>query len=444
MIVCKFGGTSVGDAAAIRRLIAIVTGRQAERPMLVLSALARVTDGLLALEGISAANAARRLDAIVTRHAELAAELGIEPVASIAADAAALRDRIAEWVGRDWTDAERDQVASHGELWSTRLVTAALAGAGLPAVWVDARTLVATDGNHGQAAPDQAEITRRARAEVPGLLAAGSIPVTQGFIAAGPDGATTTLGRGGSDYTASLLGAALGADRVEIWTDVDGILSADPRIVPEARLLPEASYLEAAELAAFGAKVLHPATQLPLIAARIPCLVLNSFAPERPGTRIVAEARPGLLVTGSPVRSIAWKRGITVVNVRAPRAYGAVGFLHQLFGVFARHGVSVDVLASTEVNVSVTLDDGTDLPSLVRDLEPLGAVSIFEGRAIVAVIGLDLRGTRGLSARLFGAVRDVNIEMISQGASEINVTFVVREEDGPGAVRALHREFFAA
>jgi aspartate kinase len=446
MIVAKFGGTSVGDAAAIRRLVRIIADRRADQPVVVVSALSKVTDALLRLEHVTSPEArSQELRTIVERHETLARELELGDAATtrIREDAQSLDHWFTARPDGPWTPADRDLIASHGELWSSRLVTTALERAGLPAVWIDARHVIATDSQFTQAAPNEDEIRRRAERVIVPVVESGSIPVTQGFIGATADGQTTTLGRGGSDYTATLLGAALHASRVEIWTDVDGLLSADPRIVPNARLLTEASYHEAAELAAFGAKVLHPSTQLPLTEAGIPCWVLNSFAPERPGTRILAGARP-TAGFGSPVRSIAWKKGITVINVRAPRLLGAVGFLQQLFGVFAKHGVSVDVLASSEVNVSVTIEEQTGIAELVEDLERLGAVTVFEGRAIVAVVGVDLRGTRGLSGRLFSALRDVNVEVISQGASEINISFVVKEEDGPAAVRALHREFFDA
>lgn len=446
MIVSKFGGTSVGDSAAIRRLVAIIAARRAERPVVVVSALSRVTDGLLSLEHGSPEDVRTRIQGIFDRHRTIVADLTLDAsaVGAIDQDAVALGEWVEGHRGTPWTDADRDFVVSHGELWSSRLVAAAFRAANLPGEWVDARQVTRTDGQFGSAIPDTAAIRDAAARIIAPIVELGGIPVTQGFIGSGPDGRTTTLGRGGSDYTASLLGAALDADRVEIWTDVDGILSADPRIVPEARLLPEASYHEAAELAAFGAKVLHPATQIPLVEAEIPCWVLNSFAPERPGTRIIAGARPSLEADASPVRSIAWKKGITVINVRAPRSYEAVGFLQQFFTFFAKHGIAVDVLASSEVSVSVTIDDKARLDALVADLGTLGAVTVFDRRAIVAVVGIDLRGTKGLSARLFNAVKDVNIEVISQGASEINVTFVVKEEDGPAAVRALHREFFDA
>jgi aspartate kinase len=275
------------------------------------------------------------------------------------------------------------------------------------------------------------------------LLESGQVPVTQGFIGATAEGHPTTLGRGGSDYSAALLGAALQAERVEIWTDVDGLMTADPRMVPEARLLPVASHHEAAELAAFGARVLHPATQAPLVEARIPCVVLNSFAPERPGTTILSGVRPEP-VGQSPVRSISCKRGITVLNVRSPTSRGSTGFLRALFEVFERHGVAVDVIATSEVNVSVSVEDPTRIDELRADLERLGELSVFPGRAIVAVIGIGLRGIKGLAGRIFTAVQSVNVEVISQGASEINVTFVVREADAGEAVRRLHAALIEA
>jgi aspartate kinase len=267
--------------------------------------------------------------------------------------------------------------------------------------------------------------------------------VTQGFIGATAEGTPTTLGRGGSDYTAALLGAALGARRVEIWTDVNGLMTADPRIVPSARTLRAASYEEAAELATFGAKVLHPATAQPLVRAGIPIVVLNSTCPDDPGTIIEPSAELERL-GDSPVRSISWKRGITVVNVRAPRMLGAHGFLRAMFETFERHEVVVDVLASGEVSVSLTVEDRTRLDAVVRDLSELGEVWIETGRAIIAVVGIGMRTTPGIAARLFRAVQPANVEVISQGASAINVTFVVREEDGPDVVRRLHQEFFGS
>jgi aspartate kinase len=300
-----------------------------------------------------------------------------------------------------------------------------------------------TDDRYGRATPQVQALTARARECLRPLIEAGRAPVTQGFIGATAEGTPTTLGRGGSDYTAALLGAALGARRVEIWTDVNGLMTADPRIVPSARTLRAASYEEAAELATFGAKVLHPATAQPLVRAGIPIVVLNSTCPDDPGTIIEPSAELERL-GDSPVRSISWKRGITVVNVRAPRMLGAHGFLRAMFETFERHEVVVDVLASGEVSVSLTVEDRTRLDAVVRDLSELGEVWIETGRAIIAVVGIGMRTTPGIAARLFRAVQPANVEVISQGASAINVTFVVREEDGPDVVRRLHQEFFGS
>jgi aspartate kinase len=449
MIVTKFGGTSVADASAIGRLIGVVRSRLRDRPVVVVSALAGVTDALLGLGEIVHAGEAGALDAavaaVVERHAEAARALpgAASAMPAIAGAASTLRQELSAAFGRLLRPAELDALAGRGELWSSRLVAAALAGAGLDATWVDIRPLMVTDDRFGRATPCTPVMTARARECLRPLVEAGRVAVTQGFIGATAEGSPTTLGRGGSDFTASLLGATLEADRVEIWTDVNGLMTADPRIVPSARTLRAASYEEAAELATFGARVLHPATAQPLVRAGIPIVVLNSSRPDDPGTRIEPSAELERL-GDSPVRSISWKRGITVVNVRAPRMLGAYGFLRAMFEVFERHEVVVDVLASSEVSVSLTVEDRTRLDAVVRDLGELGEVWIEDRRAIVAVVGIGIRSTPGLAARLFGAVQPANVEVISQGASAINMTFVVREEDGPGVVRRLHQEFFGS
>ena len=447
MIVCKFGGTSVQDAEAITRLLRIVESRRDERPLVVVSAFAGVTDQLLELvplvERGALTDAVAAIERIVARHREVGRGLpgGGTLLPSIEMDARVLAQTLRGQAGRPLGAAERDHVVAHGELWSSRVVSAAMAGAGLPAEWVDARDVMATDAHFGRATPDAGEIAARAAARLAPLLERGAIPVTQGFIGRAPDGRTSTLGRGGSDFTASLLGAALGAARVEIWTDVTGIMTADPRLVPAARTLAAASYDEAAELATFGAKVLHPATQLPLVERGIPIVVLNARRPELPGTRIEPSARLER-VGDSPVRAITCKKGIVVVNVRTARMLGAYGYLRRIFEVFERHETPVDVLASSEVSVSLTIEDRARLDPIVADLADHGDVWVDEGRAIVAVVGLGLRGTPGIAARVFTAVQPANVELISQGSSAINLTFVVREAEAADVVRRLHREFF--
>ena len=449
MIVCKFGGTSVQDAAAITRLAKIVAERRAERPLVVVSALAKVTDGLVRLaETVRLGDAGAIndvLDALLERHDAVASALpgGELALPALQEDVATLRDRMQAARGRPLTHAERDFLVGQGEIWSSRIVAAALAGADLPAEWFDARLVMVTDDRFGRATPVRDLIRARAEDELAPLLEAGRIPVTQGFIGATASGVPTTLGRGGSDFTASLLGAALDAVRVEIWTDVDGLMTADPRLVPSARTLGSATYEEAAELATFGAKVLHPATQLPLSSAGIPIVILNSMHPERPGT-IIGPPDATSFASDEPIRSISCKRGTIVINVRAARMLGAFGFLRQLFEVFERHEVVVDVLASSEVSVSLTIEDAARLPVVLRDLGALGEVTVEEDRAIVAIVGQSIKSTGGLAKRIFGAVDPTNVEMISMGASAINLTFVVRADEAPGVVRRLHREFFGS
>jgi aspartate kinase len=449
MIVAKFGGSSVADAPAVARLIDIIRRRVPEQPLVVVSALAGVTDALLGLARRAETDDIESIDTAFTslldRHEEIARTLpGAAPALDpILADAEHLRRDLVNLRDRAATPAQLDSIAARGELWSSRLVAAALAGAGVSAVWADIRTIMITDNRFTRATPYVQVINQRSRECLQPLCAAGKIPVTQGFIGSTATGAATTLGRGGSDFTAALLGAALEAERVEIWTDVDGLMTADPRIVPSARTLTAASYEEAAELATFGAKILHPATALPLVRAGIPIVILNSRHPERTGTTIEPEAVIEQ-IGDSPIRSISWKQGITVINIRAPRMLGAYGFLRAMFEVFERHETAVDVLASGEVSVSLTIEDRSRLNQLTRDLGELGEVWIEEHRAVIAVVGIGLRNTPGLAGRVFNAVWPANVEVISQGSSSINMTFVVREEDGPDVVRRLHREFFGS
>jgi aspartate kinase len=447
MIVCKFGGTSVTDAPAIVRLIDIVRQRREERPLLVVSAMARVTDTLLALAHRASAAGDEEIDAevraLAQRHEAVARDLpgGLAALPAIEEDMAALRRELRCIQRRSVTLGELDAIAGRGEIWSSRLVSAALEGAGVASAWIDIRPIMVTDERSTRATPYIQVVNTRARERLRPLTEGGRIPVTQGFIGSTATGVPTTLGRGGSDFTAALLGAALSAKRVEIWTDVDGLMTADPRIVPAARTFAAASYEEAAELATFGARILHPATALPLVRAGIPIIILNSTHPERRGTTIEPEAQLDR-VGDSPIRSISWKQGITVVNIRAPRMLGTYGFLRAMFEVFERHETVVDVLASSEVSISLTIEDRSRLDALVRDLGDLGEAWIEEHRALVAVVGIGLRTTPGVAGRVFNAVWPANVEIISQGASAINMTFVVREEDGPDVVRRLHQEFF--
>lgn len=447
--VLKFGGTSVADAAACERVAALVGHAQrGALPVVVVSALAGATDALLAAADAAAhgdaSGAAASLDGLLDRHAEIARRLALpEGAAALLAEFARARVELAavlETVTRapERRPALRDEIASYGERLSAPLLTAVLVKAGVPARCVDARRCVLTDDTHGRATPLIAAIEERTRAELLPLLEGGFVPVLGGYIGATRAGVTTTLGRGGSDYTAALVGAALAAREIEIWTDVSGVLTADPRLVRHARTIPSLSYAEAAELAYFGAKVLHPNTIQPALERGIPVRIRNSHAPGDPGTQVSAhgEMRPGA------VKAIAHKTGVTVLQISSARMLGAYGFLRALFEVFERHRTVVDVVTTSEVSVSLTVDDPRALPEITAELRGLGTVVVEPARAIVCVVGEGLRTTPGIAARVFATVSDVNVSLISQGASRVNITFVVAEAQVSDVVRRLHEALF--
>jgi aspartate kinase len=283
------------------------------------------------------------------------------------------------------------------------------------------------------------ETNQRLKSKVQPVLDKGRVPVMGGFIGATKAGITTTIGRGGSDYSAAIVGAGLGAERIEIWTDVDGMMTTDPNVCPEARRIKVISFDEAAELAYFGAKVLHPATVLPAIQRNIPVYVLNSRNPGCEGTRISARVPQ----CRNSFKAIAAKKRITIIDVAAPRMLLAHGFLRAIFEAFDRHRVAVDVVSTSEVSVSLTVDSNESIPALAADLAKLADVK-YEGRkAIVCLVGENLRETPGIAARVFGELSDVKIRMISQGASEINLTFVIEEDEVPQVIRRLHKTFFS-
>ncbi len=449
MRVLKFGGTSVGDAEAILRLAAITRSRASEPLLLVVSAVGHTTD---ALEAIGRAAASGRLEFglqvlrdLRLLHARLAEEL---------LEAAPERRSLLTHFDRDFASIERlveglaaveefspavnDRLLHFGELLSSRLVSAALASRGLPAVWVDVRELVVTESSHGGAEPLIEETGHRCREAFAPLLARRLVPVTQGFIARDLSGAATTLGRGGSDYTASLIGASLGAGEIEIWTDVDGVMTADPSLVPEARNIPVMSFREAAELAFFGARVLHPKTLAPAVERGIPVRVLNTRRAEGRGTVVLSEAPRD----GRPVRSIAYKEGVTLVHLVSARMFKAHGFLARLFEILDRHGVVPDALATSEVSVAMAFQGCPALQAALRELSKLGSVSVREGQAMVCVVGEGLRGHPGLAGQVFDALGEVPVSLISQGGSEVALGFVIAESDLASAVRSLHRRFF--
>src|SRR6476646_4077903 len=449
VLVMKFGGTSVQDAQAIDRVAAIVRDRLNERPVVVVSALAKITDQLLAMStAAGAGDRAKALDlsrAARERHYNCACDLlGTHAFEQIAPELEAdfngldelLRGVVA--VG-ELTPRTIDTIAGFGERVSSKIAAAAFSQRNIEAAHVDSRKCIVTDATFGKAVPQFEETDARLAETVQSLLNAGRVPVMGGFIGATKSGVTTTIGRGGSDFSAAIVGAGLDAERIEIWTDVDGMMTTDPNLCPDARRIKTISFDEAAELAYFGAKVLHPATVLPAIQKNIPVYILNSRNPTCEGTRITARAPHCKNV----FKAIAAKKRITIVNVAAPRMLLAHGFLRAIFEAFDRHRIPVDVVSTSEVSVSLTVDSNESIQALAADLAKLADVK-YEGRkAIVCLVGQSLREIPGIAAHVFGELSDVKIRMISQGASEINLTFVIDEEQVPGVVQRLHSRFFA-
>ncbi len=449
MIVLKFGGTSVADAAAIARACEIVRSRELRGAAVVVSAMAEVTNTLLEIAERAASGqlivALQLVEGLRTRHLRAAeALLGAGAEADdLCGDLSALWDEVANLAAAlsvlgHLTPRSQDAIATFGELSSAPLVVAAFRRRGIPGVELDARTIIITDDVFGRAAPKFDAIVRAARDGVLPRLAGGEVPVLGGFVGGTAQGVPTTLGRGGSDFTAALLGAALEAEAIEIWTDVNGMLTADPRIVPDARLIEEIRFDEASELATFGAKVLHPSAIAPAVQRGIPVYIFNSRNPAGRGTRITASA---------PLRdvtAIAGKRDVTVVRVRSPRMLLAHGVLRGIFEVFERHRVSIDVVATSEVSVSVTVDDPSRLEPLLVDLAPFGDVAIERRRAIVAIVGSGIGGDSRTMARALQALGDIRVHMLSLSATEINLTILVDDERLPTAMRALHGAFFGA
>jgi len=436
-LVMKFGGTSVADAAAFENVARIVLAHCAASPVVVVSAMSGVTDSLLAATTITS------LEKTFHRHETAARELlpqaKAEEFVVYVNDAA---QRIAQLLealnGEAIRKATQDAIVSFGETLSSALLAEVLNERGVAARQVDPRRCIITNEDYTCASPLMAETFSHSQQELRPFIETGVVPVLGGFIGATLSGATTTLGRGGSDYTAAIIGAALSANEIQIWTDVTGVLTADPRVVPEAQTIDRLSYSEAAELAYFGAKVLHPKTIQPAIESCIPVRICNSRAPQERGTLVGPETE----TSPRTVKAIAHKSGVTTVQITSARMLGAYGFLRALFEVFERHRTVVDVVTTSEVSVSLSLDDSERLPEIVKELKLLGTVRIEKGRAIVCVVGEGLKGTPGIAGKVFSTISDINVSLISQGASSINFTFAVEEERMNEAVRRLHTAFF--
>ena len=438
MIVMKFGGSSVESAEAIERVTGIVKSRLDRKPVVVVSAMGKTTNRLLKIANLAVAGerdeALRELLSLRDYHLR---ESGMERTVD------EHFQEIAELVKGlvvlgELTPRSIDAISSFGERLSSLIVTNYFKHHGVSAVHLDSRKVIVTDRRHTQAAPLFEQTYAKLSATVP-PLAKQQVVVMGGFIAATEDGVTTTLGRGGSDFTAAIVGAGIGAEEIQIWTDVDGMLTADPSIVPDAHRVKVISFTEAAEMAYFGAKVLHPATVVPAIDRNIPVLILNSRRPQVEGTRIVSDA----VSSKNVVKSIACKSRVLVMNIRSTRMFMAHGFMRRIFEVFDRYETSIDMVATSEVSVSLTVDQPERVDGIVGALREFSEVSVDENQAIICMVGENIRHSPGLAARVFKALGSINVRMVSQGASALNLGFVVGGKDLAAAVGALHQEFFS-
>ncbi|WGE34655.1 lysine-sensitive aspartokinase 3 [Actinobacillus genomosp. 1] len=444
--VAKFGGTSVANFDAMTSCANIVTA-DANTRVVVLSASAGVTNYLVELaNGCEKEHREEILNAVRTIQYNIIEKL--QNQSEISAEIDELLQHIsalAESASLATSNALTDELICHGEMMSTKIFTQLLKERNFPAVWVDVRDIVATNSNYGKAAPNDEKTQQQSDAIIKPLIAAGNVVITQGFIGRDDEGKTTTLGRGGSDYSAALLAEVLNANDVLIWTDVPGIYTTDPRVVPNAKRIDTMAFNEAAEMATFGAKVLHPATLLPAVRSNIPVYVGSSKAPEQGGTWVTRDPQPR-----PTFRAIALRRNQTLLTLSSLSMLHAQGFLANVFAILAKHKISVDVITTSEVSVALTLDktgsasSGADMLSkeLLDELNAYCHVQVENDLALVAIIGNNLHTQAGVAKQLFHTIENFNIRLISYGASTNNVCTLIKNAEADEVVRALHAGLF--
>lgn len=450
MIVMKFGGTSVGSADAILRVCTIIKSRLAQQPIVVTSAVGGVTNKLVALTKHAGAGEREKADAlidqIITQHRDIIKKLDIADDPTFAPMFETGVDMLKTAVENVFqngslNDELYDSIISMGEFFTANMLPAVLRRQNIQSDFADSRKLLRTDSTFSAARPLLDESQKLVDDLLAPMAQNGSVPVIQGFIGSDENGRTTTLGRGGSDFSATLFGAMLGVDTVEIWSDVDGVLTADPSLVEEAHRIRHMSFREAAELAYFGAKVLHPATLLPAVENDITVVVLNSMNTDFPGTAI-SKISPADSAHSGQVKSIAYKEGLTVITVSSSRMLMAHGFMAKLFAIFEKYQTAVDLISTSEVTVSLTVDNTKNLDKILVELENIAKVKVEVDKAIVCLVGEGLKRTKGIPGQIFGLLQDTHIYSISQGASEINLSFVIDESCLPKVITRLHDYFF--
>ena len=437
MIIMKFGGSSVADEQKINNVAEIVKTKAAENPVVIVSALGGVTDSL-----IKAAKLAQSSDwkeaaqKVISRHRNVLHSLRLES-SMLDGDISELENALSTISSKkQLSRSALDLVASFGERMSSKIVAACIRSKGMKCAAYNAYDIgMVTDSNFGNAdiLPETYGAIRREFSRI----GKGTIPVITGYIGKDRNGEITTLGRGGSDYTASIIGAAICAEEIQIWTDVNGIMTADPRIVENALNVKEVSHKEASELAFMGAKVLHPKTILPAISKNIPVRILNTFNYRHKGTVVLGDIK-----TKRRVASIACKRNIKVINIYTPSMFLAHGFLKKVFGIFEDFKIPIDMISTSEINISVTVDQKEDITPAIEELKRIAEIEVLDNRAKVSLVGKNMIVMPKLLSRLFYALDGIRVEMISSSTSEINQSIVVNGRDADKAVRKLHKTFF--
>lgn len=452
MLVMKFGGTSVKNAEAVDRVSGIISARVAEQPIVIVSATGDTTDRLVEILDLidnnkpGAMAIAMEIERkhillikeVVTNQAQQEITLKkVQPEIDRLKDMVSAMERLGDVSMRS-----RDSVQALGERMSAPILAGSLASRGINAVSVDPGTIIATDSTWGAAKPDFMTTQSQCESVLVPLCKQNQVPVVGGFVGANPKGIITTLGRGGSDFTASIIAKSVDATGLEFWKDVDGILTADPRIVAQARPLEEITFEEAAELTFLGSGVLHPASIQPAVEAGVPVSVRNSYKKDSPGTKILKVRAKDTSPTTAA--SIAYKKNQALINVYSTRMIGASGFLRKVFEVFDRLKISVDHIATSEVNITVSVEDGDVVKVLAKELEEVATVTVTHNVCIVSVVGEALRQTAGIGSKVFTALKDINVLFITHSGATTNLSVVLENDRLNEAIESLHEHLFPA
>lgn len=434
IIVAKFGGTSMGNASSLQ-FVAEIISKNPNPIAVVVSATSGTTDELIALanSALEKGQVERNITALIQKHEVILSDLGVSLDLQPSWEEIGKVIRGIQLIS-ELSPSIKDRLLSFGERISSSILAALLNQKGVKAVPLDAYNFIFTNNHFGEGKVDFKRTAPAIEKQILGLLKEGVVPIITGFIGQSESGQYITLGRGGSDYSSALIASALHASELQIWTDVDGILNTDPRLIPEAKVLDKLSFNEASELAYFGAKVLHPKTIRPAVQDNIPVRILNTFNPGAHGTLITKEKEES-------IKSITYKKNITIINICSVGMLEAFGFLAKIFDIFAKHNIIVDVVSTSEVSVSLTVDV-TLSEEVIAELETFAHVTVHPRKAIVCLVGEGIRSGKGILGTLFSAVKDHDIEMVSQGASQRNITFSVNEIEAPDVVKKIFNIFF--